>query len=197
VLPVFGFYLQPALGRRRFGYEFWRAYAGIPGVEAIKIAPFDRYATLDVVRAVVDAGRAGEVALYTGNDDSIVVDLLTPYRFGDVTVHIVGGLLGQWALWTPAAVALHAQARDIVRAGAPVPLELLARGAALTEVNGAVFDAAHEFAGSIAGVGEVLTRQGRVAGNWCLAEHERLSPGQAEAISRVVAGYPDVTGGGP
>lgn len=194
VLPVFGFYLQPALGKRRFGYEFWLRYASIPGVEAIKVAPFDRYATLEVVRAVVDAGRAGEVALYTGNDDTIVVDLLTPYRFGDVTVHIVGGLLGQWALWTPAAVALHAQARAIVRSGAPVPLDLLARGAALTDVNGAVFDAAHGFAGSIAGVGEVLARQGRVAGNWCLADHERLSPGQAAAISRAIAAHPDVTG---
>jgi dihydrodipicolinate synthase/N-acetylneuraminate lyase len=187
VLPVFGFYLQPAIGRRRFGYDFWHSYAQIPGVQAIKIAPFDRYATLDVVRAVVDAGRADDIALYTGNDDNIVVDLLTPYRFGDTTVHIVGGLLGQWAVWTPEAVAMHAQVRAVVRAGGPIPLELLARAAQLTDANAAVFDAANGFAGSIAGVNEVLTREGLLAGNWCLAEHERLSPGQDSEISRVTA----------
>jgi hypothetical protein len=195
VVAVFGFYIQPAIGRRRFGYDFWRAYAAIPGVAAIKIAPFDRYATLEVVRAVVDAGRAGDIALYTGNDDNIVVDLLTPYRFGETTVHIVGGLLGQWAMWTPAAVALHAEARAIVRSGADVPLDLLARAAQLTDVNAAVFDAAHGFAGSIAGVNEVLARDGLLAGNWCLADHERLSPGQADEISRVLAAHPGITVG--
>jgi dihydrodipicolinate synthase/N-acetylneuraminate lyase len=190
IMPVFGFYLQPALGQRRFGYDFWRAYAEIPAVEAIKIAPFDRYATLDVVRAVVDSGR--EIALYTGNDDNIVVDLLTPYRFGGTTVHIVGGLLGQWAVWTRAAVELHAECRAIVRSGGPVPLELLTRAAQLTDANAAVFDAAHGFAGSIAGVNEVLAREGRLAGNWCLADHERLSPGQADEITRVAGAYPRV-----
>ncbi|GAA1719695.1 dihydrodipicolinate synthase family protein [Fodinicola feengrottensis] len=190
ILPVFGFYLQPALGGRRFGYDFWRAYAEIPSVEAIKLAPFDRYATLDVVRAVVDSGRAGEIALYTGNDDNIVVDLLTPYRFGETTVHIVGGLLGQWAVWTPAAVALHAEVRAMVRNGEAVPLELLTRAAQLTDANAAVFDAPNGFAGSIAGVNEVLVRDGLLAGNWCLADHERLSPGQADAITRVAGAYP-------
>jgi dihydrodipicolinate synthase/N-acetylneuraminate lyase len=194
ILPVFGFYIQYALSGRRFGYDFWRAYARIPGVQAIKIAPFDRYATLDVVRAVVDSGRADEIALYTGNDDNIVFDLLTPYRFGGRTVHIVGGLLGQWAVWTPAAVALHAEARSLVCSGAPVPLDLLARAAQLTDANGAVFDAAHAFAGSIAGVNEVLTRAGRLAGNWCLSGNERLSHGQSAELDRVLAAYPAVTG---
>ncbi|HEY3504445.1 MAG TPA: dihydrodipicolinate synthase family protein [Actinocatenispora sp.] len=192
VLPVFGFYIQPALGKRRFGFDFWRRYAQIPGVAAIKVAPFDRYATLDVVRAVVEAGRSDDIALYTGNDDNIVADLVTPYRFGGRTVHIVGGLLGQWAVWTPAAVALHAEVRRMVRAGGPVPLDLLARGAELTDANAAVFDVANRFVGSIAGVNEVLTRDGLLAGNWCLADHERLSPGQSDEITRVVRDHPDV-----
>lgn len=196
VLPVFGFYIQPALGKRRFGYGFWRRLAGIPGVAAIKIAPFDRYATYDVVRAVVDAGRAGDIALYTGNDDNIVIDLLTPYQVDGTTVHIVGGLLGQWAVWTPHAVALHARAREIVRTGADVPLDLLATAARLTDANGAVFDAAHGFAGSIAGVNEVLAREGRLAGWWTLSDAERLSDDQPAEISRVLAAHPDLTGGG-
>ncbi|GAA4206215.1 dihydrodipicolinate synthase family protein [Actinocatenispora rupis] len=193
IMPVFGFYIQPTIGKRRFGYEFWRGYAEIPGVAAIKVAPFDRYATLDVVRAVVEAGRSDDIALYTGNDDNIVADLVTPYRFGERTVHIVGGLLGQWAVWTPAAVALHAEVRDAVRSGGPVPLDLLARGAELTDANAAVFDVAHRFTGSIAGVNEVLTRDGLLAGNWCLSDHERLSPGQADEISRVIRDHPAVT----
>jgi dihydrodipicolinate synthase/N-acetylneuraminate lyase len=199
VLPLFGFYLQPAIGGRAFGYEFWRAYAALPELVAIKIAPFDRYATLAVVRAAVDAGRAGrpdepgQIALYTGNDDTIVYDLLTPFHFDGVTAHIVGGLLGQWAVLTPAAVALHAEARRLVRAGGPVPLDLLARAAALTDVNGAIFDAANGFAGSIAGVNEVLARAGLTAGNWCLEPHERLSPGQDAEITRVLLAHPSVT----
>lgn len=194
ILPVCGFYIQPALGKRRFGYDFWRKFADIPNVAAIKIAPFDRYATLDVIRAVIDAGRSGDIALYTGNDDNIVVDLLTPFRFDGTTVHIVGGLLGQWAVWVPEAVALHALARRVVKQGGPVPLDLLTRAAELTDVNGALFDVAHRFAGSIAGVNEVLTRSGLLAGNWCLSDHERLSPGQAAAIDRVMAAYPAITG---
>ena len=193
VLPVFGFYMQPAIGRRRFGYAFWRAFAELEAVTAIKIAPFDRYATLDVVRAVVDAGRAQDVALYTGNDDNIVVDLLTPFRVGGVTVHIVGGLLGQWAVWTRAAVELHRQLRAIVRTGGPVPLEVLARAAELTDANGAVFDVANSFAGCIAGVNEVLAREERLEGSWCL-DDEVLSRGQAAEISRVISAYPEVTG---
>lgn len=190
IMPVFGFYLQPAIGRRRFGYDFWCAYAELDGVAAIKIAPFDRYATLEVVRAVIDAGRANEIALYTGNDDNIVVDLLTPYRVGDVTVHIVGGLLGQWAVGTAEAVRLHAEIRALVRAGGPVPLDLLTRGAELTDLNAAIFDAANGFLGSIAGVHEVLRRGGRLDGTWCLSPTEILSPGQIEALDRVLAAYP-------
>ncbi|MEZ0110337.1 hypothetical protein ABH920_004352 [Catenulispora sp. EB89] len=194
ILPVFGFYIQPALGKRRFGYAFWREYAQIPGVEAIKIAPFDRYATLDVVRAVADTGHADDIALYTGNDDNIVVDLLTPYRVNGTTLHIVGGLLGQWAVWTRAAVALHSEARTISRTGAPIPADLLTRAAELTDANAAAFDAANTFAGSIAGVNEILARQALLAGNWCLSDHERLSPGQAAEIDRVTAAYPAITG---
>jgi hypothetical protein len=190
VLPVFGFYIQPAIGGRRFGYEFWRAYAEIAGVAAIKIAPFDRYATIELVRAVVDSGRADDIALYTGNDDNIVVDLLTPYRIGDTTAHIVGGLLGQWAVGTAAAVALHAALRGIVRRRDAVPLELLTQAAELTDMNGAAFDVAHRFKGSIAGINEILTRSGLLEGNWCLSTHERLSPGQSEEIDRTLAAYP-------
>lgn len=194
VLPVFGFYIQPALGKRRFGYDFWRQYAQIAGVEAIKIAPFDRYATIDVVRAVADTGHADDIALYTGNDDNIVVDLLTPYRVNGSTLHIVGGLLGQWAVWTRAAVALHAEARALARTGAPIPSDLLTRAAELTDANAAAFDAANTFAGSIAGINEILTRDGLLPGNWCLSDHERLSPGQAAEIDRVTAAYPAITG---
>lgn len=192
VLPVFGFYLQPALGHRRFGYSFWREFASIRGVAAIKIAPFDRYATLDVVRAVLDAGRADDVALYTGNDDSILADILTPVRYRGSTVHIVGGLLGQFACRTAAAVRLHARAREVVRSGSDIPADLLALGAALTDFNGAVFDVANGFAGSIAGIHEVLRRDGRMAGVWCLEDHERLSPGQLADIHRVLGDYPQL-----
>ncbi|MBS2547990.1 dihydrodipicolinate synthase family protein, partial [Catenulispora sp. NL8] len=194
ILPVFGFYIQPALGKRRFGYDFWRRYAQIPGVEAIKIAPFDRYATIDVIRAVADTGHAEDIALYTGNDDNIIVDLLTPYRVNGTTLHIVGGLLGQWAIWTRAAVALHTEARTIARTGAPIPADLLTRAAELTDANAAAFDAANTFAGSIAGINEILTRDALLPGNWCLSEHERLSAGQAGEIDRVIAAYPGIVG---
>ncbi|MGH3098575.1 MAG: dihydrodipicolinate synthase family protein [Streptosporangiales bacterium] len=203
VLPVFGFYLQPALSGRRFGYGFWRRYAEIPVVRAMKVAPFDRYATLEVIRAVIDAGRADDgaerdvdpIALYTGNDDNIVVDLLTPYEFGGSTVHIVGGLLGQWAVWTPAAVRLHRRIRALVRSGGPVPLDLLAYGARLTDANGAVFDAAGRFGGSIAGVSEVLRRDGLLSGTWCLSDEDRLAAGQVDELDRVYAAYGDVIDG--
>lgn len=196
VLPVVGFYLQKAVSGRTFGYDFWRRYAEIPGVVGIKIAPFDRYATGDVIRAVVNSGRAtpqgdaNDIALYTGNDDSIVTDLITPFPCGDDTVHIVGGLLGQWAVGTPAAVALHRRIRQIILSGSPIPADLLTEGVALTDANAAVFDSANDFVGSIAGVNEVLARDGVLAGNWCLADRERLSPGQAEELDRVRAAYP-------
>ncbi len=193
-LPLFGFYLQPAVGGRRLGYAFWRRFAEIANVAAIKIAPFNRYQTLDVVRAVADAGRAGDIALYTGNDDAIVHDLLTPYhlvvRGQPVTARIVGGLLGHWAVWTRGAARLLAEIHAVVAHERPVPAELLARAAAITDANAAFFDPAHDFAGSIAGIHEVLRRQGLLAGRWCLDPGEDLSPGQAAEIDRVYASYP-------
>jgi dihydrodipicolinate synthase/N-acetylneuraminate lyase len=195
VLPLFGFYLQPAVGGRTLGYRFWRELAGIERVRAIKIAPFNRYQTLDVVRAVADSGR-DDIALYTGNDDAIVTDLLTPFRLSgspeETTRRIVGGLLGQWAMWTRAAVSLLDRVRASVAAGTIEP-DLLREGAALTDANGAIFDAANGFAGCIPGIHEVLRRQGLLVGTWCLDPHEVLSPGQAENINRVCRAYPELT----
>lgn len=192
VLPLFGFYLQPAVGGRVLGYRFWRELADIERVWAIKIAPFDRYRTLDVVRAVADSGRA-DLALYTGNDDAIVADLVTPFPVGGATPRrIVGGLLGQWAVWTHAAVMLLERVRR-VRTSDSVDAALLRDGAALTGANAAVFDAANGFAGCIPGIHEVLRRQGLLRGTWCLDPHEELSPGQAEEITRVVRAHPELT----
>jgi dihydrodipicolinate synthase/N-acetylneuraminate lyase len=191
VLPLFGFYLQPAVGGRALGYSFWRAFAEIERAWAIKIAPFDRYRTIDVVRAVADAGRA-DLALYTGNDDDILVDLLTPFPVqsaGRAGVrHIVGGLLGQYGVWTHAAVRQMERVRAI-RGGA-IDAAWLRDAAALTDANGAIFDAAHSFAGCIPGIHEVLRRQGLLSGTWCLDPAETLSPGQAEEIDRVCRAYP-------
>ena len=192
VLPVFGFYLQPAVGGRVLSYEFWRAFAEIENVVAVKIAPFNRYQTLDVVRAVADAGR-DDIALYTGNDDSIVNDLVTPWPVGQGrTRWIVGGLLGQWAVWTRRAVELLERTKAARAAGA-VPSSLVAEGAALTDANAALFDVKHSFAGCIAGIHEVLRRQGLLAGTWCLDTAEGLSAGQADETSRVLAAHPELT----
>lgn len=193
VLPVFGFYLQPAVGGRVLPYSFWRRFCEIENVWAVKIAPFNRYQTLDVVRAVVDSGRE-DIALYTGNDDNIVADLLTPFRFmrGGVLVErrIVGGLLGQWAVWTSAAVRLLERCKNATPEDMPA---LLALNAQLTDANAAVFDAANGFHGCIAGIHEILRRQGLLEGLWCLDPGESLSPGQAEELDRVIAAYPDLT----
>ena len=191
VLPLFGFYLQPAVGGRVLSYSFWREFAEIERAWAIKIAPFNRYQTLDVVRAVVDAGRE-DLALYTGNDDNIIVDLLTPFPAGRAA-HVrrmAGGLLGQWAVWTQAAVRVL----DRVRAARSGSLDArwLRENAALTDANGAIFDAAHAFAGCIPGIHEVLRRQGLLRGTWCLDPGEVLSPGQAHEIDRVIARYPEL-----
>ncbi len=193
VLPVIGFYLQPAVGGIPLDYAFWRAFAEIPNVVAVKIAPFDRYRTIDVVRAVADAGR-DDIALYTGNDDSIVADLVTPFPFGGEAPprRMVGGLLGQWAVWTRRAVELLDQARAASE-GDHVPADLLRYGAALTDANAALFDARNAFAGCIAGIHEVLRRQGLMRGTWCLDERQRLSPGQSEEIDRVTRAYPYLT----
>jgi hypothetical protein len=194
ILPVMGFYLQPAVGGRDLPYAFWRDLVALENLVAIKIAPFDRDRTAAVVRAVWDAGRAGDVALYTGNDDHIVLDLVTAYRFADgPSVHMVGGLLGQWALWTRRAVALHAECRRVARGGGAPPADLLVRATQLTEANAAIFDAAHRYAGCLPGIHEVLRRQGLLGGTWCLREAEVLSPGQLEDIDRVLAAYPHLT----
>jgi hypothetical protein len=193
VIPLFGFYLQPAVGGRVLPYSFWRQFLEIEAVVAIKVAPFDRYRTLDVVRAAADAGRE-DVALYTGNDDNIVLDLLTPYRFaaeGRVAKRrFVGGLLGHWAVWTRKAVELLDECHRVVREVGPIPADLLRRSAEITDANAAFFDAAHGFAGCIAGIHEVLRRQGLLEGIWLLDRSEGLSQGQAEEIDRVCRSYP-------
>ncbi len=194
VIPLFGFFLQPAVGGRVLSYRFWREFAEIPNVWAIKIAPFDRYRTIDVVRAIVEAGRA-DIALYTGNDDNIVADLITPFPVvvGGQTVlrWIDGGLLGQWAMWTHAAVDLLRRAKALRSAPAQA-VDLLRIGAALTDANAAIFDAAHGFAGCIPGIHEVLRRQGLLAGTWCIDPGEVLWPGQADDITRVHRSYPEL-----
>jgi dihydrodipicolinate synthase/N-acetylneuraminate lyase len=192
IMPLIGFYLQPAVGGRVLPYSFWRRFLELNAVAAIKIAPFNRYQTLDVVRAAIDSGR-DDVALYTGNDDQIVLDLLTPFRFvrgGQVIERrIVGGLLGHWAVWTRRAVELLAACHAAARADA-VPAELLRCAMEVTDSNAAFFDAAHNFAGCIAGLHEVLRRQGLFEGTWCLDPAETLSPGQADEIERVYRCYP-------
>jgi dihydrodipicolinate synthase/N-acetylneuraminate lyase len=190
VLPLFGFYLQPAVGGRVLGYRFWRAFAELDRAWAIKIAPFDRYRTIDVVRAVADSGRT-DLALYTGNDDAIVADLVTPFADGTAAPRIVGGLLGQWATWTHRAVELLERIRAAREAPA-VDAGVLRLGAALTDANGAIFDAANGFAGCIPGIHEVLRRQGLLAGTWCLDPDEALSPGQAAEIDRVCREHPEL-----
>ncbi|HPA20515.1 MAG TPA: dihydrodipicolinate synthase family protein [Verrucomicrobiae bacterium] len=191
-MPLIGFYLQPAVGGRILPYRFWRRFSEIENVVAIKIAPFNRYQTLDVVRAVAESGRK-DVALYTGNDDSIVADLVTPFAFdtpgGRAEMRIAGGLLGHWAVWARKAVELLDEIKA-KRGNNTVDLALLARGVEITDCNAAFFDAANRFAGCIPGIHEVLRGQGLLAGTWCLNPHEVLSPGQADEIARVHRAYP-------
>jgi hypothetical protein len=193
VLPVFGFYLQPSVGGRTFSYEFWREFSEIPGVVGIKMAPFNRYQTLDVVRAVCHSSRRDDIALYTGNDDNIVNDLFTVYRFpidGQmVEKRIVGGLLGHWAVWTRKAVDMLEEIKQ-VRVYPELSLEWLTRNVEVTDCNAAFFDPAHAFHGCIPGIHEVLRRQGLLEGRWCLNPEEELSDGQAEEIDRVYRTYP-------
>ena len=194
-LPLIGFYLQPSVGGRPLSYAFWRRFVEIPTVVAIKIAPFNRYQTLDVVRALADSGRT-DVALYTGNDDNIIGDLITPFRFDDGTgnleLRIVGGLLGHWAVWTSGAAALLEECQAAVVSG-QVPPALLRIAAQVTDANAAFFDAANGFAGCIAGINEVLRRQGLLASARCLDSREALSPHQAEEIDRVCRAYPHLS----
>ena len=193
VIPVVGFYLQPSVGGRILPFEFWKRFVELDNVVAVKIAPFNRYQTLEVVRAVALSGRARDIALYTGNDDNIVVDLLTGFQLGGEAVRIVGGLLGQWAVWTRKAVELLDRIRTITAGGSPVPPDLLRLAARLTDANAALFDPANHFRGCIPGIHEVLRRQELLVGRWCLNPDEELSPGQAEEIDRVCALYPELT----
>jgi dihydrodipicolinate synthase/N-acetylneuraminate lyase len=216
-IPLFGFYLQPAAGGRVLSRAFWTRFAEIPNVVAIKIAPFNRYQTLDVVRAVAEAGRSDDIALYTGNDDNIVVDLLTEFCVPEANtetvvpsfagtlskpesaveireapaacIRIVGGLLGHWACGTRSAVELFDEIKR-TRFKNRIPAELLTRAAQITDCNSALFDSANNFAGCIPGIHEVLRRQGLLEGVWCLDPRETLSPGQSEEIDRVCRDYP-------
>ncbi len=193
VMPLMGFYLQPSVGGRRLDYEFWCRFCEVDAVLAIKVAPFNRYDTLDVLRAVAASGRAREITLYTGNDDHILLDLMTSHAIaterGVVRIDMPGGLLGQWACWTRAAVRQHARAREAARRRT-TPASLLTLASQVTEANGVIFDVANQFRGCIPGVHEILRRQGLLRGRWCLAPEEELSPGQLSAIDRVCKAYP-------
>lgn len=194
VLPVIGFYLQPAVGGRTLTPAFWRLFAELECVVGIKVAPFDRYRTLDVVRGVAASGRHEHISLYTGNDDHIVLDLLATYEVkvdrSQVQLRFVGGLLGQWAMWTSRAVALLADSVEATRGDDAARDRLLAIDTHLTDANGAIFDASHGFRGCIPGINEVLTRHGLLAGRWCLDEDEALSPGQFDEIDRIWTEHP-------
>lgn len=193
-IPIMGFYLQPAVGGRLLPFGFWRRFAEIPNVVAIKMAPFNRYQTLDVVRAVACAGRENEVTLYTGNDDNIIIDLLTPYPVvtsqGEKVLRIKGGLLGQFSVWTKTMAVLLEKCHEIVEAQKDVPFEMLRKNVELTDANAVVFDAANRFAGCIPGINEVLHRQRLLANNYCLNPHEVLSPGQDKELDRIQSDYP-------
>ena len=191
-LPVFGFYLQPAVGGRIFSYKFWEEFASIKNVVAIKMAPFDRYLTMDVIRAVCASPRRDELALYTGNDDNIILDLLTMYEYEvdgkKESKSIVGGLLGHWSVWTHEAVKLFEKVKE-ARLHSQIEKNWFSIAQNVTDANSAFFDSKNSFKGSIAGINEVLSRQGLLQGNWCLTDHEVLSPGQAKEIDRVYATY--------
>jgi len=200
IIPLFGFYLQPAVGGKILSIEFWRKFAEIPNVYAIKIAPFNRYQTLDVVRAVCLSSRSNEISLYTGNDDHILEDLLTTYTVntpgGKIKKDIVGGLLGHWAIWTKKAVEILHRIQIIKKNEMDVSPLLLTEGLHITDANAAIFDARNQFKGCIAGIHEVLRRQGLLKGIWCLDPKENLSPGQEQEIDRVYSDYPELNDDG-
>lgn len=194
ILPLVGFYLQPAVGGRLLPVDFWREFAAIESVAAIKIAPFNRYQTQDVIQGVAESGRASEIALYTGNDDHIVMDLMTTYQFGITRLSFTGGLLGHWAAWTSRAVELLDRIQAVRRAEAPVwSQDWFVLAEQVTASNAALFDAANAFQGCIAGIHEVLRRQGLLEGIWCLDPNEGLSPGQIQEIDRVYREAPHLT----
>ncbi|CAN5187698.1 dihydrodipicolinate synthase family protein [soil metagenome] len=195
IIPVFGFYLQPSVGGRYLSFNFWKEFAQLENVHAIKIAAFNRYQTLDVVRAICQSPRRDEIALYTGNDDNIIADLITPYRIkinGDtIEKRFVGGLLGHWAVWTYKAVQLLEEVKQLRKNDPNISFEeLLTRNIEVTDANAAIFDPSNSFAGCIPGIHEVLRRQGLLKGRWCLNAHEELSPGQMLEIDRVYKFYP-------
>ena len=196
IMPVFGFYLQPAAGGRILSYDFWKSFSDIPNVLAIKTAPFNRYQTLDVVRAVCASSRKDEISIYTGNDDNIINDLLTTYRFNingkTIEKDITGGLLGHWAVWTKRAVDLLAAIKSHKRSGGAINSEWLTLNTQITDTNAAFFDPSHQYKGCISGIHEVLRRQGLMENILCLSENEVLSPGQSEEIDRVYKDYPDL-----
>jgi len=195
IMPVIGFYLQPAVGGRIFSADYWKRLSDIDGVAAIKCAPFNRYQTLELVRGAAMSERRGEIALYTGNDDNILIDMLTKYEIninGEIIEkRFVGGLLGHWAVWTKSVVDLFEKIQQY-KDGRDIPSELLTLAAKITDANAAFFDAANNYAGCIAGIHEVLRRQGIFEGIWCINPNETLSPGQSEEINRVYADYPEL-----
>lgn len=190
IIPLFGFYLQPSLDGRYLSFDFWCKFFEIENVVAVKIATFDRYTTMDVVRAVIESGRERDIALYTGNDDHIILDLITPFKVKDKQVYIVGGLLGHWAFWTKKVVEIFKEVKEIIKNKKPIPPSILTLAAEITDVDGAVFDARNNFAGCIPGINEVLRRSGLLQGNWCLSPELKLSPGQKEEIDRIYRSYP-------
>jgi len=197
IIPIMGFYLQEAISQMVLPAEFWRKLVEIPNVVAIKIAPFNRYQTLDVLEAVACSGRAGEIALYTGNDDHIILDLLPSYEFNVngqlVSLQIVGGLLGQWACWTKKAVEYLTRIKAIRETNVAIPQQMLTLASQLTLANKAIFDADNHFAGCIPGISYVLKRQGLLEEVRTLEPHERLSPGQAVKIDKTIRDYPHLT----
>jgi dihydrodipicolinate synthase/N-acetylneuraminate lyase len=186
IIPIIGFYLQPNVGGRILPYAFWRDFCEIENVVAIKVAPFNRYQSLEVIRAFAESGRTEQIALYTGNDDNILLDLLTTYEFSGKRVRFSGGLLGHWAVWTKKAVAHLGAARQQV---SDISADLLTLAQQITDANAALFDSVHSFRGCIPGIHEILRRQGFLEGRWCLDPNEDLSPGQAEEIDRVCKNY--------
>lgn len=193
IIPVFGFYLQPDVGGRLLPYSFWRRFCEIENIAAIKMAPFNRYHTLDVIRAVAESGR-DDIALYTGNDDNIILDLVTPFRFPaegkQLERRIVGGLLGHWAVWTHKAVEIFKECQQVAAAESAIPLSLLQRNTEVTDCNAVLFDVANRFQGCIPGIHEILRRQGLLKGIWCLNPNETLGPGQRAEINRIYEAYP-------
>lgn len=192
VMPVIGFYLQTAVGGRYLSYDYWRRFCEIDNVVAVKCASFNRYSTVDVVRAASFSSRADKIALYTGNDDNIIYDLISEFSFRDgdriVRGRFKGGLLGHWTVWTHSVTQLFERIREN-----PHDPELLTLATQITDANSAIFDAAHGFAGCISGIHEILRRQGLIKYIHCLCDHEKLSDGQSEEIDRVLSMYPHLT----